>query len=95
MAGTATDLFLASSATLGAQIADQRTALIALADSQKAAAAVLSSGNLPSNSDDLADAVIRYKAEVSLLPGLTNAQAASYSLLDPTIRTDLASSADV
>lgn len=95
IAGGAAGEFIQANATLGTQLVKRREALQALEQSQKAIAAVLSSGGLPPNTTDLGQAVAEYRAEVTALPALINGYAATYNVLDPAIRAGLASSADV
>src|SRR5262245_33098819 len=94
IAGASAAAFIASSDMLRVQLASCRTAYEDLKKSRQAIEDALTAGPVPA-AGDLVAAIARYKAEVSSLPALINAYAANYTLLDPTIKAGLASSADV
>ncbi len=94
IAGASANAFVASSDALKVHIASCRTAYEELKKSRQAIEEALTAGTIPAGGD-LVAATSRYKAEVSSLPALVNAYAANYTQLDPTIKSGLASSADV
>jgi len=94
IAGTSADAFISSGQALKAQLATCRTAYEGLKKSRLAIEEALTVRDLPVAAD-LSAATAGYKMEVSLLPALVNACAATYAQLDPTIKADLASAADV
>jgi hypothetical protein len=95
IAAGAAEAFLESNKALGDQLVICGESIEVLKNLQTAIEGVLSSGELPKSSDDLAQVVGRYKAEISVLPAFINGYAANYSVLDPAIKAGLASSADV
>lgn len=95
ISGASGDAFLESSMALNEQLRMFSEAFQLLEESHKTMEAALSSGEAPQGADDLAQSVARYKTAVAALPAVVNAYAANYSLLDPTIRAGLSSSADV
>jgi AAA domain-containing protein len=94
--GAGAAAFLESNAALKAQLAAFSEALDRLNVSRLAVEAALTASSIQEEgAEDLDHAVAVYAAAVREIPALINAYAANYSLIDPAIRTGLASSADV
>ena len=88
--------YLESITALRAQLALFSEAFERLHESQQAVEAALSAGDIPEGGgEDLSQVLAAYAAAVCEMPGLLNAYAANYSVLDPVIRARLASAADV
>ena len=88
--------YLESITALRAQLALFSEAFERLHESQQAVEAALSAGDISEGGgEDLSQVLAAYAAAVCEMPGLINAYAANYSVLDPVIRARLASAADV
>ena len=88
--------YLESTTALRTQLALFSEAFERLHESQQAVEAALSAGDIPEGGgEDLSQVLAAYAAAVCEIPGLINAYAANYTVLDPVIRARLSSAADV
>ena len=88
--------YLESTTALRAQLALFSEAFERLSESQQAVEAALSAGGIPEGGgEDLLQVLAAYAAAVCEIPGLINAYAANYTVLDPVITARLSSAADI
>lgn len=95
LAGVAAEPFLESATNLTARLAACEAAFEKLEQSRHDVEQALASGSVPNAGDDLTQVLAQYKSETNALPASINAYVATYNQLEPTIRTGLASAADV